>query len=130
MYDQQGIEIHRIALHRGAAHLEFLRYHWLLASATARTARLAWTDTSTGQQVATTRAPRGAGPIASMVQDQSTGVLWAAHSGAAGVVSLWAPAQNAALARLAAHRGGVCMPRWLGEACCVFADASLSLSLP
>ncbi|KAK2825720.1 hypothetical protein FQN49_007430, partial [Arthroderma sp. PD_2] len=51
IYDQAGVEIHCLSKHVEPTHLEFLPYHFLLASA-ATSGFLKYTDTSTGQLVA------------------------------------------------------------------------------
>ncbi|CAM9805883.1 unnamed protein product, partial [Discosporangium mesarthrocarpum] len=51
IYDSQGAEVHCLRTHLEPRRLEFLPYHFLLASI-GRTGFLKYTDISTGQQVA------------------------------------------------------------------------------
>lgn len=82
--------------------LEFLPYHWLLASV-GHAGHLKYQDTSTGQLVAAHRT--GNGSATALAQNNHTAVIHVGHS--SGRVTLWTPNQGHAAVTLQAHRGGV-----------------------
>jgi len=102
VYDDTGAEVHRMQQHLEPEHLEFLPFHFLLASA-GHSGFLKYHDVSTGQLVAELNTRLGS--ARSMAQNPQTAVLALGHGN--GVATLWSPAQSKPLARLLCHRGAV-----------------------
>ena len=103
IYDTvSGAEIHCLKDHARVSHLEFLPFHFLLASWSEQ-GIIRYLDTSTGQQVA--RHFSKMGPCHSFRQTQSTSIINVGHGD--GCVSLWSPAHAEPLMKLKAHRGPV-----------------------
>ncbi|KAG1723083.1 WD40-repeat-containing domain protein [Suillus paluster] len=89
IYDRDGVELHRLKAHIEPTRLEFLPYHWLLASVSivgkywiSKISRY-----STGHIVAEHRTKLGA--CNTLAQNKHNAVLHLGHSN--GVVSLWTP---------------------------------------
>ena len=99
IYDPSGAEVHWLEHHTDPQHLQFLPYHWLLAS-TGRAGYLKYQDTSTGQLVSQHRMKLSA---TALKQNPANAVLFTGHTN--GVVSLWSPAQSTYLAQLHCHKG-------------------------
>ncbi|KAM5454346.1 putative U3 small nucleolar RNA-associated protein 7 [Microsporum audouinii] len=102
IYDHTGVEIHCLSKHVEPTHLEFLPYHFLLASA-ATSGYLKYTDTSTGQLVA--ELPTRKGCPTSLCQNPYNAILHVGHQN--GTVSLWSPNSQTALVKALVHRGPV-----------------------
>ncbi|EOD52482.1 putative small nucleolar ribonucleoprotein complex subunit protein [Neofusicoccum parvum UCRNP2] len=102
IYDHQGIEIHKLQKHIDVTHLEFLPYHFLLASI-GNAGYLKYTDTSTGQMV--TELPTRQGSPTAFAQNPYNAILHVGHQN--GQVSLWSPNSTDPLVKLLAHRGPV-----------------------
>jgi U3 small nucleolar RNA-associated protein 7 len=100
IYDHTGAEVHRLSDHTDPLALQFLPYHWLLASV-GKAGWLRYQDTSTGQVVSTHRTRLG--PCRVLRQNPSNAVLHAGHSN--GTVTLWSPAQSQYLAKVLCHKG-------------------------
>jgi U3 small nucleolar RNA-associated protein 7 len=100
IYDDSGAEIHKLADHVDPFCLEFLPYHWLLASV-GRSGWLKYQDTSTGSLVSEHRTKLGACNV--MRQNPSNAVMHLGHSN--GTVTLWSPASSQYLAKLHCHKG-------------------------
>lgn len=100
IYDQHGAEIHCLSDHTEPYHLEFLPYHWLLASL-GRNGHLRYQDTSTGQLVSTHRTKLGS--PTELRQNPANAVLHAGHSN--GIVTLWSPATSNYLVKMQCHKG-------------------------
>jgi U3 small nucleolar RNA-associated protein 7 len=100
IYDRTGAEVHRLSDHTDPYALQFLPYHWLLASI-GRAGWLKYQDTSTGQLVSSHRTKLG--PCKVLRQNVSNAVLHAGHSN--GTVTLWSPAQPTYLAKILCHKG-------------------------
>ena len=86
IYDNQGIELHCMRDHAEPAKLDYLPYHFLLASA-SRLGTLRYLDVSMGQVVAEARTKRGE-PTA-MQHNRMNGVMALGHS--SGEVTMWTP---------------------------------------
>ncbi|RAO66854.1 uncharacterized protein BHQ10_002866 [Talaromyces amestolkiae] len=102
IYDHAGVELHCLNKHVEAKYLEFLPYHFLLASA-ANSGFLKYTDTSTGQLVA--ELPTRLGSPTSLCQNPWNAILHVGHQN--GTVTLWSPNSQTALIKALVHRGPV-----------------------
>ena len=100
IYDDSGAEIHKLDNHNDPCRLEFLPYHWLLASV-GRAGWLKYQDTSTGELVSQNRTRLG--PCNVMRQNPSNAVIHLGHTN--GTVTLWSPASSQYLAKLLCHKG-------------------------
>lgn len=100
VYDDTGAEIHKLGEHADPMALEFLPYHWLLASV-GRAGHLTYQDTSTGEVVSKLRTKLG--PCDVMRQNPSNSVLHLGHAN--GTVTLWSPSSPQYLAKLQCHKG-------------------------
>lgn len=101
-YDNQGTELHCVKTMNRVTRLQFLPYHFLLASANDE-GYLSWLDVSIGKMVTSYNSRLG--PIRMMEQNPSNGVLCV--GGTKGVVSLWSPSTREPLAKLLCHRTAV-----------------------
>ena len=102
IYDHAGVELHCLRKHIEVTNMEFLPYHFLLATV-GNAGYLKYTDTSTGQMVI--EMPTKQGSPTAMAQNPSNALL---HVGAQnGTVSLWSPNSTTPLVKLLAHRGPV-----------------------
>ncbi|KAI1329318.1 WD40-repeat-containing domain protein [Xylariaceae sp. FL0255] len=105
IYDASGVELHCLNQHRDVSHLEFLPYHFLLATLGA-SGYLKYQDVSTGQLVSEIATKLG--PPASFTQNPYNAVCFTGHSN--GQVQLWSPncsTSNGPLVKLLAHKGPV-----------------------
>ena len=100
IYDDTGAEVHKLNEHHDPMALDFLPYHWLLASI-GRTGHLIFQDTSTGGLVSQQRTKLG--PCRVLRQNPSNAVIHLGHSN--GTVTLWSPASNQYLAKMHCHKG-------------------------
>jgi U3 small nucleolar RNA-associated protein 7 len=100
IYDDAGAEIHKLHEHHDPMALEFLPYHWLLASV-GRAGYLKYQDTSTGELVATLKTRMG--PCSVMRQNPSNAVLHLGHTN--GTVTLWSPSSSQYLVKMQCHKG-------------------------
>lgn len=121
IYDRDGVELHRLKSHIEPTRLEFLPFHWLLASVVRHAARnhaiilclnsraqgnagyLKYQDTSTGQLLVEHRTKLGA--CNTMTQNAHNAVIHLGHQN--GTVTLWTPNLPHPAVRLLAHLGPV-----------------------
>lgn len=102
IYDNQGIELHCLKRMYGVTRLEFLPYHFLLASG-SRDGNLAWLDVSIGKFVS--RFNSKLGSVSVMTQNPSNAVLCIGNS--KGVVSMWSPNTREPLAKMLCHNQAI-----------------------
>lgn len=102
IYDKNGCEIHMLKDHVFPNCLEYLPYHWLLASMD-RAGILRYHDTSTGELVSTHLSKMGSCKV--MRQNPQNAIIHCGHHN--GVVSLWSPASNQFLVKTLCHNGPV-----------------------
>ncbi|KAJ3805081.1 BING4CT-domain-containing protein [Lentinula lateritia] len=100
IYDRDGVEIHKLKAHVAPTRLEFLPYHWLLASV-GTAGYLKYQDTSTGQLVAEHRTALGACSV--LAQNPQNAVLYLGHQN--GCVTLWTPNLPHPAVKVLAHLG-------------------------
>ncbi|KAI1825712.1 WD40-repeat-containing domain protein [Xylaria intraflava] len=103
IYDGSGVELHCLNQHREVSHLEFLPYHFLLATLGA-SGHLKYQDVSTGQLVSELATKLG--PPASLAQNPYNAVCFTGHNN--GQIQLWSPScssSNGPLVKLLAHKG-------------------------
>lgn len=94
--------MHKLTNHIEPTRLEFLPFHWLLASV-GNAGHLKYQDTSTGQLVASHKT--GLGPCFALAQNTHSAVLHLGHQN--GRVTLWTPNIAQAAVTLQAHRGPI-----------------------
>jgi U3 small nucleolar RNA-associated protein 7 len=102
IYDSNGVELHCLRNHVEPTRLEFLPYHFLLAS-TSKTGFLKYQDVSTGQLIAELRTKLG--PCDALAQNPRNAILSCGH--AQGAVTLWSPNLTTPLVKMVCHRGPV-----------------------
>lgn len=102
IYDNQGIELHCLKAMNGVNKLEFLPYHFLLASG-SRDGHLAWLDVSVGKMIS--RCYTKLGNISVMTQNPSNALICVGD--AKGVVSMWSPNAQQPLAKMLCHKQGI-----------------------
>lgn len=102
IYDHKGTEIHCLKRHQQPTRLEFLPYHFLLASI-GRSGYLKYQDTSTGELVSEHRT--GYGACYSMTQNPYNAVIHTGHYN--GIVCLWTPNMGKAAVKMFCHKGAL-----------------------
>ncbi|EME48644.1 hypothetical protein DOTSEDRAFT_141890 [Dothistroma septosporum NZE10] len=102
IYDHHGVELHNLEQHVEVTHMEFLPYHFLLATI-GKAGWLKWQDTSTGKLVMQVGTKQGT-PTA-FSQNPYNAVLHVGHQN--GTVSLWSPNVTTPLVKMLCHRGPV-----------------------
>lgn len=102
IYDKTGAEVHCLKKHIEVTHMEFLRYHFLLATV-GNAGWLKYQDTSTGEQVCELRTKLG--PSTAMAQNPYNAIIHLGHSN--GTVSLWSPNSTTPLVSMLCHKGPV-----------------------
>ncbi|KAG0171909.1 Small subunit (SSU) processome component [Apophysomyces sp. BC1034] len=102
IYDQTGLEIHRMKNHIEVNKLEFLPYHFLLATV-GNAGYLKYQDTSTGSLVAEHRTKLG--PCDAMTQNPWNAVMHLGHLN--GTVTLWTPTMSTPAVKMLCHKGPV-----------------------
>ncbi|KAK8870039.1 hypothetical protein IAR55_000609 [Kwoniella newhampshirensis] len=102
IYDQDGVELHKLKQHIDPTHMEFLPYHYLLTTV-GHAGYLKYHDTSTG--VMLTQIPTHLGSPHSMAQNPHSAIIHLGHSN--GTMTLWSPNMTTPHVKLLAHRGPV-----------------------
>lgn len=102
IYDNQGIELHCLKRMNQVTHLEFLPYHFLLASSSAL-GGLTWLDVSIGKIIS--RYDSGMGKIDVLTQNPSNALLCVGDS--KGVVSFWSPNSHKYLTKMQCHKQAI-----------------------
>uniref|UniRef100_W5LL02 WD repeat-containing protein 46 n=1 Tax=Astyanax mexicanus TaxID=7994 RepID=W5LL02_ASTMX len=102
IYDSSGVELHCIKKFNDVLRMQFLPYHFLLATASA-TGFLQYLDVSVGKEVAA--IPTRCGRLDVMAQNPYNAVIHLGHPN--GTVTLWSPNQKEPLVKMLCHRGGV-----------------------
>ncbi|KAF9446224.1 BING4CT-domain-containing protein [Macrolepiota fuliginosa MF-IS2] len=102
VYDRDGVELHCLKAHIEPTRLEFLPYHWLLASV-GNAGYLKYQDTSTGQLLCEHRTKLGS--CTTMTQNLHNAVIHLGHQN--GCVTLWTPNLPHPAVQLLAHLGPV-----------------------
>ncbi|WWC85202.1 uncharacterized protein L201_000061 [Kwoniella dendrophila CBS 6074] len=102
IYDQNGVELHKLKQHIDPTHMEFLPYHYLLTTV-GHAGYLKYHDTSTG--VMLTQIPTRLGSPHSMAQNPHSAIIHLGHAN--GTMTLWSPNMTTPHVKLLAHRGPV-----------------------
>ena len=102
IYDQRGTEIHCLKQHTDVNRLDFLPYHYLLATV-GNAGVLKYHDVSVGRYISEHRTKMG--PCRVMQQNKFNAVMCLGHKN--GVVSMWSPAMTEPLAKIFSHQGPV-----------------------
>ncbi|CAB1336148.1 unnamed protein product [Coregonus sp. 'balchen'] len=102
IYDNKGIELHCIRKFNDVLRMQFLPYHFLLATASA-TGFLQYLDVSVGKEVAAICTK--AGRLDVMAHNPHNAIIHLGHSN--GTVTLWTPNQREPLVKMLCHQGGV-----------------------
>lgn len=102
IYDSNGTELHCIRKFNDVLRMQFLPYHFLLATASA-TGFLQYLDISVGKEVAAIGTK--AGRLDVMCHNPQNAIIHLGHPN--GTVSLWSPNQKEALVKMLCHKGGV-----------------------
>jgi len=102
IYDRTGVELHCLKKHIEVTSMEFLPYHYLLATV-GNAGYLKYQDISTGQMVI--EMPTRLGTPTSLTQNPHNAILHIGHQN--GTVTLWSPNSTTPHVKLLAHRGPV-----------------------
>ncbi|KAK0199923.1 BING4CT-domain-containing protein [Desarmillaria ectypa] len=102
IYDRDGVELHCLKAHIEPTRMEFLPYHWLLATI-GNAGYLKYQDTSTGQLLCEHRTKLGS--CTAMTQNLYNAVIHLGHQN--GTVTLWTPNLPHPAVQLLAHLGPV-----------------------
>ncbi|KAI0025824.1 BING4CT-domain-containing protein [Xylariomycetidae sp. FL0641] len=105
IYDNKGVELHNLRQHREVTHMEFLPYHFLLATV-GMSGFLKYQDVSTGQLVSEIATKLG--PPVTLAQNPYNAICHIGHQN--GTVTLWSPSCSSSegpLVKLLAHKGPV-----------------------
>lgn len=102
IYDRDGVELHCLKKHVEVTHMEFLPYHFLLATL-GISSNLKYQDVSTGQLVSEIHTKGGA--PCSFTHNPWNAICHVGHQN--GTVTLWSPNSSQPLVKLLAHKGPV-----------------------
>ncbi|KAJ9099239.1 hypothetical protein QFC21_004119 [Naganishia friedmannii] len=102
IYDGEGTEIHKMKQHIDVTKMEFLPYHFLLATV-GNAGHLKYHDTSTGLMVAEHKTRLGS--VQAMAQNRHNAIIHLGHQN--GTVTLWSPNLSTPHVKLLAHTGPV-----------------------
>ncbi|KAK3698928.1 putative U3 small nucleolar RNA-associated protein 7 [Vermiconidia calcicola] len=102
IYDHHGVEIHNLDQHVEVEFMDFLPYHFLLATID-KAGWIKWQDTSTGKLVMQMGTKQGT-PTA-FGHNPYNAILHVGHKN--GTVSLWSPNSTTPLVKMLNHRGPV-----------------------
>ncbi|KAK3713655.1 putative U3 small nucleolar RNA-associated protein 7 [Vermiconidia calcicola] len=102
IYDHHGVEIHNLDQHVEVEFMDFLPYHFLLATI-GKAGWIKWQDTSTGKFVMQMGTKQGT-PTA-FGHNPYNAILHVGHQN--GTVSLWSPNSTTPLVKMLNHRGPV-----------------------
>ncbi|KAL7268342.1 putative U3 small nucleolar RNA-associated protein 7 [Rhizina undulata] len=102
IYDSQGVEVHCLKKHIEVTHMEFLPYHFLLATI-GNAGYLKYQDTSTGTLLCEHRTKLGT-PTA-LAQNPRNAIIHVGHGN--GRVTLWSPNMGDSLITMLTNRGPV-----------------------
>ncbi|RXN12878.1 WD repeat-containing 46 [Labeo rohita] len=102
IYDSKGLELHCLKKFNDVLRMQFLPYHFLLATASA-TGFLQYLDVSVGREVKAICTKMGRLDV--MCQNPYNAVIHLGHPN--GTVSLWSPNQKEPLVKMLCHRGAV-----------------------
>ncbi|XP_073417459.1 WD repeat-containing protein 46 [Dendrobates tinctorius] len=102
IYDNLGVELHCIKKFNDVLRMEFLPYHFLLATCSS-TGFLQYLDVSVGKEIAATCVK--AGRLNVMCQNPYNAVIHLGHHN--GTASLWSPTIKEPLVKMLCHNGAV-----------------------
>lgn len=102
IYDQSGVEIHKLKKFNDIRYLSFLQNHFLLACSTEG-GILRYLDISTGTLASEIKMKTGR--VCSISTNRCTGILSTSHP--TGSVALWTPKNQQPVAKIFCHKGPV-----------------------
>ncbi|OQV22660.1 WD repeat-containing protein 46 [Hypsibius exemplaris] len=102
IYDNRGIELHCIKKMYQVLAMDFLPYHFLLATGSEQ-GYLSWLDTSVGQMIAQVNTKSGR--LSVLKKNPSNAVIHLGHSN--GTVSLWSPNVPEPLVKFLSHHTAI-----------------------
>ncbi|KAI9760008.1 MAG: hypothetical protein M4579_001947 [Chaenotheca gracillima] len=102
IYDHDGVELHCLDKHIEVTHMEFLPYHFLLATI-GNAGHIKYTDTSTGHMV--TEFSTKLGTPTSMTHNPHNAILHVGHQN--GTTTLWSPNSTTPVVKMLTHHGPV-----------------------